>query len=138
MVGFQTSLTGRYYREKETTYSLASQTDEEIINDLWTGTFALQATANFASLHVPIALAGEYSANYRDPSATSLFIEDQGFEHTVSAGLYYSGAPNLELGLRGSSVLSAPGVIGRDESGAVASSDSPQLYTGQLVMTYVW
>lgn len=98
---------------------------------------AAALTADFKSLGVPLALMGEYLFTAGYQSEVALARTDLRTS-SVGLGLYYSGRPNLQLGLGGVAVLDSEPRIGRDADGNPAKSGEPTLTYGQLILRYIW
>ena len=96
---------------------------------------AVALALNGAAYNFPVALLGEYRFATGD---TAQFDLNNAPEHTVGAGLFYSGRSDLQLGLEGSYRITGPQLIGVDENGAPAHSEPLHIYTGGLVFRYVW
>ena len=58
--------------------------------------------------------------------------------HFVSAGLYYTGRPSLQVGVAGVAQLGLRPLAGVDVNGAPAKSDAPSVFFGQFILRYVW
>ncbi len=95
--------------------------------------FGLAASVDFNPLKVPIAIMAEYLVT-RQASASSLAVGDDLDDlQDIFAGIYYSGRPNLQLGL---------GVGGELNLGPSTSpegrSEKPHVLFSQFVLRYVW
>lgn len=98
---------------------------------------AAALTFDFKPLGVPVALMGEYL--FIGGQQTEVALERTDLRtHSAALGLYYSGRPNLQLGLGGVTVLGAAPRIGRDADGRPAKSGEPRLAYAQLILRYVW
>ncbi|MFY0571660.1 hypothetical protein ACN28E_48630 [Archangium lansingense] len=98
---------------------------------------AVALAADFNPLGVPLALMGEYLFTAGSQSEVALARTDLNTS-SIALGLYYSGRPNLQLGLGGVAVLHAEPRIGRDADGNLAKSGSPSINYGQLMLRYIW
>jgi hypothetical protein len=97
---------------------------------------AAALAADFKSLGVPLALMGEYLFTGGRQTEVALGRTNP-HTHSVALGLYYTGRPNLQLGL-GGVVLDAAPHIGRGVRGRFATSGRPRLTYGQLILRYIW
>ncbi|MCP3137531.1 hypothetical protein [Pyxidicoccus xibeiensis] len=94
-------------------------------------------TADFASLGVPVALIGEYL--FSTGEETEVGLPDRTLRSsTVALGVYYSGRPNLQVGLGAATTLNAAPRIGLGEEGQPLESGDPTLSYAQLILRYIW
>ena len=98
---------------------------------------AVALTADFKPLGVPLGLMGEYLFTTGRQTEVALARTNLN-THSVALGLYYTGRPNLQLGLGGVTVLDAEPRIGRDVRGNPVMSGRPRLAYGQLILRYIW
>lgn len=93
--------------------------------------------ADFAPHGVPVALLGEYLFTTGQESLTNL--PDRTLSSsTVALGIYYSGRPNLQLGLGAVTTLNSAPRLGLDADGNLQESDTPTLSYGQFILRYIW
>jgi len=92
---------------------------------------AIEADASAAG--VPVAGLFEYSLARQPAVLEFLPLNGSGFVHTLSLGAYYSGKPNLQLGLVGAVDLGLPRF-----STSLGPSGSPHTELGQIVVLYIW
>jgi hypothetical protein len=89
------------------------------------------------SFGVPIALQAEYELNARFHSTGRQLLEgDSNVANIVGAGLYYSGAQDLQVGLFGAYAFGLRPLAGI--GGAPGSSDDSHADYLQLVLRHVW
>ncbi|MCY1023645.1 hypothetical protein [Pyxidicoccus sp. MSG2] len=94
-------------------------------------------TADFAPHGVPVAVMGEYL--FTTGQETEARLPDRTLKSsTVALGVYYSGRPNLQVGLGAVTTLNAAPRIGFDADGNPLESDTPTLSYGQLILRYIW
>jgi hypothetical protein len=88
--------------------------------------------------HVPVAAVMEYKIEgiWTTNDATGVTAVDS--HHVVSAGFYYSGQRNLQLGIALETEISMTPERGTNEDGRTVSSGSPSRFSGQFVFRYVW
>ncbi|MFP2912334.1 hypothetical protein ACLESD_46390 [Pyxidicoccus sp. 3LFB2] len=94
-------------------------------------------TADFAPLGVPVALMGEYLFTTGEESQVLLPDRTLGAS-TVALGVYYSGRPNLQLGVGAVRTLNAAPRLGLSGEGSSAESGDPSLSYGQFILRYIW
>jgi len=91
---------------------------------------ALAVTADLSPVtRVPVALMAEYvfrAGAQEQVDAADTLLEDS----TVGLGLYYSGHPDLQVGLGAVATL--------DTAGRPVQEDEPTRAYGQLLIRYVW
>ncbi|WP_164021640.1 hypothetical protein [Pyxidicoccus trucidator] len=98
---------------------------------------SLALAADFNSLGVPVALMGEYQ--FLTGEEDEIGRQDQTLKaSTVALGVYYSGRPNLQLGVGSVVTLSAASRRGIGEEGQTVESGDPTLAYGQLILRYIW
>jgi hypothetical protein len=91
------------------------------------------------SLHVPIAAMLEYELNARlTGSGNEELEEDDTTTHTFGAGIYYSGRPNLQVGLFAATIRNLRKVAGTTVAGGPGFSGTPNAQYLQMVIRYVW
>lgn len=93
----------------------------------------IAASCDFMALHFPLALMVEYRLSRQTSSPGALMTDDLSNVSGLFGGVYYSGRPNLQLGVGGGLNLGlAPGVT------RFGKSDAPSLALGQFILRYVW
>ena len=95
---------------------------------------AISAEADLETAGVPIAFQLEYLPSEEWNDAGQGFLA-QPSKHTVTAGLYYSGRRNLQLGVLAATTRNLKPVQGLDGE---RRSGRPHLMFGELSMRYVW
>ena len=95
---------------------------------------AFSAEADLEPAGVPIAFQLEYLPSEEWNDAGQGFLA-QPSKHTVTAGLYYSGRRNLQLGVLAATTRNLKPVQGLDGE---RRSGRPHLMFGELSMRYVW
>ncbi|NMO14622.1 hypothetical protein HPC49_03860 [Pyxidicoccus fallax] len=94
-------------------------------------------TADFSPHGVPVALMGEYLFSFGEE--TEVGLPDRTLKSsTVALGVYYSGRPNLQVGLGAVTTLNAAPRFGLGEADQRLESDDPTLSYGQLILRYIW
>jgi hypothetical protein len=91
------------------------------------------ASVDFMSLHVPVAVVGEYLLLRTSSPADLIASASRNTTSTLFAGVYYSGRPNLQLGIGGGATLGLGEATLKN-----GSSDSAYIVLGQLDLRYVW
>jgi hypothetical protein len=98
---------------------------------------AAALAADFAPHGVPVALMGEYL--FIAGEETEVDLPDRTLStSTFALGVYYSGRPNLQVGLGATTTLNAPRRRGLGESGETLESGTPTLSYAQLILRYIW
>lgn len=93
--------------------------------------------ADFAPHGVPVALMGEYL--FTTGEETEVDLPDRTLSSSsVALGLYYTGRPNLQLGLGAVTTLDAPRRRGLGPAGEALESGKPTLSYAQLILRYIW
>jgi hypothetical protein len=88
---------------------------------------------------VPIAAILEYELNARLTGSGDEDLEEEGTNtHTFGVGVYYSGRPNLQLGLFGAAILNLRPIAGVNVAGGPGQSGTPNAEYGEMVIRYVW
>jgi hypothetical protein len=105
----------------------------------WDLLFDFSAEWDAMSLHVPLAVMLEYELNGRlTGSGDELIEEDNTATHTLGAGLYYSGRPNLQVGLFAATIRNLRRIAGSTVAGGTGFSGVPNAQYAELVLRYVW
>lgn len=134
-LGVQASLGGTYRHDTAEPFDPRENETVAIHATSVAGNAAIALSVDGAPSHFPIAAMLEYSAVlelHRDRG------EEQPLGHLAGAGLYYSGTPDLQLGVAAVTQLGAPPVDGIDEAGNAAPSGAPRTYAGQFILRHVW
>jgi len=136
VVGLQGSVTGEraWRRQKPFDVGVDARRIEPV--DAMTLSLAGALDADFSSLGVPLGVIGEYRYRLGSESHTGFSRDTE--SSALAAGLYFTGRPELELGL---GVIWAPvaeRVLGLDADGALTESGAPWLARGLLHFRYVW
>ncbi|MCE9671177.1 hypothetical protein LY474_25535 [Myxococcus stipitatus] len=99
---------------------------------------ALAVTADLSPVtRVPLALMAEYvfrTGAQEQVDAADTLLEDS----TVGLGLYYSGNPDLQVGLGAVATLDMGTELSVDAAGRPVLVDEPTRVYGQLLIRYVW
>lgn len=136
----QASSTARRTERTESPFDvvLNSNIEEDLRVFRWHNAVAL--TYDFAAHGAPVAVLGEYmfALGNRSGGVTSLLLSDDIQSSTVALGLYYSGRPNLQLGLTGAMLLNGEPLQGLTPEGVPAESEKPTLSYTQLILRYIW
>ncbi len=112
------------FRESATRYDLDFDFSAE-----WDGT----------RLHVPIAAIIEYELNGRLGGTGNVVLESEASKtHTLGAGVYYSGRPNLQVGVFAATVRNLRRIAGVTVAGTPGFSDTPNAQYAEMVIRYVW
>jgi hypothetical protein len=91
------------------------------------------------SVHVPIAAILEYELNARLTGTGDEELEEEGTNtHTFGAGIYYSGRPNLQVGLFAATLRNLRPVAGVTFTGVPGASATPNAQFAEMVVRYVW
>lgn len=90
-------------------------------------------SADFNHLNVPVAVMVEYLASRQTSTSQVSGGDELDIAHTLFGGVYYSGRPNLQLGLGGGRELNLGPTISPQ-----GRSERPRLLFGQFVLRYVW
>ncbi|MCP3099869.1 hypothetical protein LZ198_13420 [Myxococcus sp. K15C18031901] len=98
---------------------------------------AVALAVDFASLDVPVALMGEYLFGTGRQTETDLPHRTL-HSSTIALGVYYTGRPNLQVGLGAVTTLDAEPRRGLGPEGRDAQSGKPTLSYGQLILRYIW
>jgi hypothetical protein len=85
------------------------------------------------SLHLPVAVLGEYLLLRTRSPADLIASASRHTTSTLFAGVYYSGRPNLQLGIGGGATLGLGKATFQN-----GSSDAAYIVLGQLDLRYVW
>jgi hypothetical protein len=81
----------------------------------------------------------EYELNGRlTGTGDELIEEDNTTTHTFGAGLYYSGRPNLQVGLFAATIRNLRRIAGTTVAGGTGFSDVPNAQYAEMVIRYVW
>ncbi|MHB8417160.1 MAG: hypothetical protein ACYDCL_03730 [Myxococcales bacterium] len=128
----QASLGALEYVETVHPFQAASNARGSVVGHDFSPSGAIGFTLGGADGGFPFALQIEYGLTLAWLDGTS-----QHPEQDAAAGLYYSGRPDLQLGVVLVGSWLAP-VQGLSASGAPASSALPQAATGEFVFRYVW
>ncbi len=116
---------------------LGTTVEEDLRVFRFNGTAVL--TYDFAPHGFPVALMGEYLISLGDRSGGPvLLLNDSISSHTLALGVYYSGRPNLQLGVSGAHLINGEPFQGTTPEGAPAESESPTLSYTQLILRYIW
>jgi hypothetical protein len=98
---------------------------------------AAALAADFAPHGVPVALLGEYL--FTTGRETDVDLPDMTLStSTLALGVYYSGRPNLQVGLGVVDVLNATRRRGLGAEGQTLESGNPTLTSGQFILRYIW
>ena len=91
------------------------------------------------SLQVPIAVILEYELNARLAGTGDEDFEIESTNtHTFGAGVYYSGRPNLQVGLFAASIRNLRPINGVTFVSAPGTSGTPNAQYAEMVLRYVW
>ncbi|MFP2924350.1 hypothetical protein ACLESO_03860 [Pyxidicoccus sp. 3LG] len=91
----------------------------------------------YPTLGIPVAVMGEYL--FQTGSEEEIGRPDRTLSSsTVALGVYYSGRPNLQLGLGAVATLNGSPRSGIGEDGEPVESGDPTLAYGQLILRYIW
>jgi hypothetical protein len=93
----------------------------------------LAASVDLFPKKIPIAIMAEYLLARQPTPAQFTGRDELDNVHTLFGGVYYSGRPNLQLGLGGGTELN----FGPTTS-PLGSSEEPTVIFGQFVMRYIW
>jgi hypothetical protein len=119
-------------------------------NDVGSGDFRQSATRydmmvdcsaewDAMSLKVPIAAILEYELNARlAGTGVDELEEEAAATHALGAGIYYTGHPNLQVGVFEAAVGNLRPIAGFSVSGAQGASGTPRARYGELVLRYIW
>jgi hypothetical protein len=89
------------------------------------------------SKHIPVAAIVEYEAGIRLGGTGDEQVESEGTDtHTLGIGVYYSGRPNLQVGIFGASIWNLRRISG--VAGAPGESGVPSARYGEMIIRYVW
>lgn len=99
--------------------------------------FTAALAADFAPHGVPVALLGEYLFTTGEETEVGRPVRTLGAS-TVALGLYYTGRPNLQLGLGAATTLNAARRLGVGEESEERESGDPTLSYGQFILRYIW
>lgn len=101
--------------------------------------FDLSAEWDAMSLHVPIAVLLEYELNGRLAGTGTEEIEDASTNtHTFGAGIYYSGRPDLQVGVFAATIRNLRPINGITFVGSPGTSGTPSASYTEMVIRYVW
>ena len=90
-------------------------------------------------LHVPIAAILEYELNGRLGGTGNEELESEATNtHTLGAGVYYSGRPNLQVGVFAATVRNLRRIAGVTVAGSPGFSDTPNAQYAEMVIRYIW
>jgi len=92
---------------------------------------AFEADASPAK--IPIAILAEYAVMRQASPLALLPLTSINFLQTFSLGVYYSGRPNLQLGLIGAAEVGLPTL-----STSAGESATPHSLLGEFVLMYIW
>lgn len=99
--------------------------------------FTAALAADFAPHGVPVALLGEY--DFLTGEETDVDLPDRTLSaSTVALGIYYSGRPNLQVGVGAVTTLNAARRRGIGPAGQSLESGKPTLSSGQFILRYIW
>jgi hypothetical protein len=91
------------------------------------------------SAHVPIAAILEYELNARLTGTGDEDLEEEGTNtHTLGAGVYYSGRPNLQVGLFAATIRNLRPIAGITVAGGPGTSGTPNAQFAEMVLRYIW
>lgn len=98
---------------------------------------AAALAADMGPRGVPLALMAEYlfmtgEDNPEEGQSTTLG------SHTIALGAYYTGRPNLQLGVGVFTTLHMEPIRGLGELGEERESGNPHLSYAQLILRYIW
>jgi len=105
-----------------------TQTESEL-----TYAFGAAPSFDFNAFSVPIAVMPEYVLSRQASTAEIRGAGTFDTQHTLALGVYYSGRPNLQIGLIGRTVLGTNGL-----TTAQGTSETPTLTAGEFILRYVW
>ncbi len=88
-------------------------------------------------LRVPVAVMGEYLLSLGGRTGTT-FLNKDILAQSVALSAFYSGRPNLELGLSVVWLIAGEPLVGFEEGGASANSEDSRALGGQLTLRYIW
>ena len=136
--GLQFSATAR--RVSRTESPLDETLLDRVDNDLRTFRLqnALALTYDFAAHGAPVGLMGEYLFVLGHRSGTRNTLTEDIHSSTLGLGVYYTGRPNLQLGLTGVWQIDGEPLQGSTADGAEAESENPEFKYTQLILRYVW
>jgi hypothetical protein len=101
--------------------------------------FDFSAEWDGMSLHVPIAAILEYELNGRLGGTGNEALENEGTNtHTLGAGIYYSGRPNLQVGVFAATIRNLRPIAGFTVSGSPGVSGTPNAQYAEMVIRYIW
>jgi hypothetical protein len=101
--------------------------------------FDFSAEWDGMSAHIPIAAILEYELNGRLAGTGDEDLEEESTNtHTLGAGVYYSGRPDLQVGLFAATIRNLRPVAGVTVAGSPGSSGTPNAQYGEMVIRYVW
>lgn len=90
-------------------------------------------SCDFMAVRFPLALMAEYRLSRQTSNPGAVRTTELSSISGLYGGVYYSGRPNLQLGVGGGVDLGlAPGTT------RFGNSDAPRLISGQLILRYVW
>ncbi len=101
--------------------------------------FDVSAEWDGLSAHVPIAAILEYELNGRLTGTGDEDLEEEGTNtHTLGVGVYYSGRPDLQVGLFAATIRNLRPIAGVTVAGGPGQSGTPNAQYGEMVIRYVW
>jgi hypothetical protein len=139
--GLVGSLQGRYTSDTQSPFDTAKGTNVDVSSSNVEIKGALALTADGSPSGIPVGVMAEYLANDSNVSAgstTGPAESSSELSHYVAAGVYYTGRPDLQVGVGGALQLGLRPLAGADANGAPAKSDAPSLLFGQFILRYVW
>jgi hypothetical protein len=99
----------------------------------------LSAEWDGMSAHIPIAAILEYELNARLAGTGDEELEVEGGNtHTLGLGVYYSGRPNLQVGLFAATIRNLRPIAGVSVAGSPGTSGTPNTQFAEMVLRYVW
>ncbi|MDB5220613.1 MAG: hypothetical protein JWO86_8540 [Myxococcaceae bacterium] len=139
--GLLASVQGRYTNEVQSPFDTAKNTNTDVSSNNIEIKGALAFTADGSPSGIPVGVMVEYLANQSNTNAGSTTGPSETsseLAHFVSAGLYYTGRANLQVGIAGAAQLGLRPITGADANGAPAKSGAPSTLFGQFILRYVW
>lgn len=139
--GLLASVQGRYTSTSQSPFDSAKGTNVDVSSSNVEIKGALAITADGSPNGIPVGVMAEYLANQSNASegsTTGASESSSDLSHFVSAGVYYTGRPSLQVGVAGVAQLALRPLTRADASGAPAKSEGPSLFFGQFILRYVW
>ena len=139
--GLLASVQGRYTSETQSPFDSTKAASVDVSSSNVEVKGALGVTADGSPSGIPVGVMAEYLANLSNATTGSTSGPSQSsseLSHFVSAGVYYTGRANLQVGVAGAAQLALRPVDGVDTNGATAKSDAPSVLFGQFILRYVW